>query len=127
MYIEVTRNIEVNVEPIYVAAQSRPDENYFFFAYKVRIKNLGAMTVQLLSRHWTIVDGEGHTEEVKGSGVVGQQPRLEEGQSYEYTSFCPLSTPTGNMRGTYLMVSDQGERFEVKVPVFFFRVPEMLH
>jgi ApaG protein len=127
MYIEVTSEIEVTVEPVYVPQQSRPEESYYFFAYKVQLKNLGNTPVQLLSRHWIITDGQGHVEEVQGQGVVGQQPRLEANQTYEYTSFCPLSTITGNMRGTYLMVNDSGERFEIKVPVFFFRIPELMH
>ncbi len=127
MYVEITQDIEVRVEPLYVADQSRPDESYYFFAYKVQIKNLGKKPVQLLSRHWVITDGHNHVEEVKGPGVVGEQPRLEPDQAYEYTSFCPLTTPTGHMRGTYVMVDDQGERFEVAIPVFFFRVAELMH
>jgi ApaG protein len=127
MYIEVTKNIEIRVEPLYVAQQSRPDESYYFFAYKVRISNLGALSVQLLNRHWVITDGQGHVEEVQGPGVVGQQPRLEPKQAYEYTSFCPLPTPTGNMRGTYEMTTDEGERFNVEIPLFFFRIPELMH
>src|SRR5258708_28379234 len=111
MYLEKTHNIEVRVKPIYVADQSRPREDYFFFVYRVIIRNDGSVGTQLLSRHWIIVDGNGHEEEVKGPGVVGQQPRIEPGQEYEYTSFCPLPTPTGNMRGTYQMVNDRGERF----------------
>jgi ApaG protein len=127
MYVEVTRQIEIRVEPLYVANQSRPEESYYFFAYKVHLKNLGTVPVQLLSRHWTITDGHGHVEEVKGPGVVGQQPRLEAQQTYEYTSFCPLPTPTGNMRGTYTMTTDTGEHFNVEIPVFFFRIPELMH
>jgi ApaG protein len=127
MYVEVTENIEVRVEPVYVENQSRPEESYYFFAYKVQLKNQKDKTVQLLSRHWVITDGNGHVEEVEGPGVVGQQPRLESGQSYEYTSFCPLPTPTGNMRGTYTMVTDEGERFQVEIPLFFFRIPSLMH
>jgi ApaG protein len=127
MYKAVTQNIEVSVEPIYVPAQSRPEESYFFFAYKVQLKNLGQAKVQLLSRHWVITDGHGHVEEVKGPGVVGQQPILEGAQSYEYTSFCPLPTSTGNMRGTYTMVTEGGDQFDVEIPLFFFRVPQMMH
>ena len=127
MYSEVTRQIEVKVDPMYVADQSRPEDDYFFFAYRVRIRNDSPVGAQLLGRHWVIVDGNGHKEEVRGSGVVGQQPRLEPGEEYEYTSFCPLGTPTGNMRGTYQLVDDRGEKFDIKIPLFFFRVPEMLH
>jgi ApaG protein len=127
MYIEVTQNVEVRVEPVFVPNQSRPEEAYYFFAYKVQLKNQRDASVTLLSRHWVITDGNGHVEEVKGSGVVGEQPRLESGQSYEYTSFCPLPTPTGNMRGTYTMVTDEGERFEIEIPLFFFRIPSLMH
>jgi len=127
MYVEITQNVEVQVEPVFVANQSRPEESYYFFAYKVQLKNQRATPVKLLSRHWVITDGNGHVEEVKGPGVVGEQPRLEGGQTYEYTSFCPLPTPTGNMRGTYTMTTDDGERFEVEIPLFFFRIPALMH
>jgi len=127
MYIEVTRDIEICVEPVYVPQQSRPEESYYFFAYKVRISNLGTKPAQLLNRHWVITDGLGHVEEVQGPGVVGQQPRLEAKQTYEYTSFCPLPTPTGNMRGIYQMTTDDGDKFDVEIPLFFFRIPELMH
>ena len=127
MYVEVTQDVAVRVEPVFVANQSRPEESYYFFAYKVQLKNQRKTPIQLLSRHWVITDGNGHVEEVQGPGVVGEQPRLESGQTYEYTSFCPLPTVTGNMRGTYNMVTDDGERFDVEIPLFFFRIPSLMH
>src|SRR5260221_58857 len=127
MYTEITSEIEVFVEPLYVEDQSRPDESYFFFAYKIKITNLGKVGTQLLTRHWVITDGHGNTEEVKGPGVVGQQPYIQPGKTYEYVSFCPLTTPTGNMRGTYSMIDDQGNRYDIKVPLFFLRAAPMMH
>lgn len=127
MYVEITNGIEVLAEPVYVEGQSRPHESYFFFAYKIRITNKGAKSAQLVSRHWIITDGHGHSEDVKGAGVVGQQPMIEPGGSYEYVSFCPLPTPTGSMRGTYMMTDDQGSTYEVTIPVFFLRAAPQMH
>ena len=127
MYVEVTDDIEIKVEPAFVEEQSRPELSYYFFAYHVKIRNLGARTVQLLSRHWIITDGSGVTEEVKGPGVIGEQPKLAPGNEFEYTSFCPLTTPTGNMRGTYQMEDNLGNRFEARIPLFFLRTPLSLH
>jgi ApaG protein len=127
MYVEVTNSIEVLVEPMYVDEQSRPNENYFFFAYKVRITNQSNHQTQLLSRRWLITDGHGNTEEVEGPGVVGQQPQIAPGESYEYVSFCPLTTPSGNMRGTYTMVDDEGHRFDINIPLFFLRAAPLMH
>lgn len=121
MYIEVTREVQVIVEPTYLEEHSKPDGHQFIFAYKVKIINLGNSPVQLMGRHWIITDGKGHVEEVKGPGVVGEHPKLEPGQEYEYSSFCPLPTPTGNMRGTYQMVNSQGEKYDVNIPLFFLR------
>lgn len=125
MYREITRDIQVDVEPQFVPKESSPDT--FVFAYKVRITNLGDAPTQLLRRHWIITDGNGKTREVDGDGVVGEQPRLEPGESYEYSSFCPLPTPSGNMRGTYMMTDDQNEQFTVKIPLFFLRDQNLLH
>ncbi|MBI3542229.1 MAG: Co2+/Mg2+ efflux protein ApaG [Deltaproteobacteria bacterium] len=131
MYRESTHHeelqIEVQAEPAYVKEESRPDDRYFFFSYTIRIKNTGDVPAKLVSRHWIITDGTGTVREVKGEGVIGQQPRLAPGESYEYTSFCPLPTPTGNMRGSYLMVTDDGKTFEVKIPLFFLRDLGSLH
>jgi ApaG protein len=121
MYREITREIEVQVEPSYSAEHSRPERSEFVFVYKIRITNLGARKAQLLARHWIITDGAGPVHEVKGPGVVGQQPELPPGASFEYSSYCPLPTPTGNMRGSYRMLGEDGEEFEVKIPLFFLR------
>jgi ApaG protein len=118
----------VQVHSTYIPERSLPDEGRFFFAYRIRIWNEGSETVQLISRHWIITDGDGETEEVRGPGVVGQQPVLECGQVFEYTSFCPLSTPLGCMRGFFHMIyPEDGENFEVEVGMFTLAVPEMLN
>lgn len=121
MYIERTQNIQITVEPHYVAENSRPQENYYFFSYSIRIQNLGAQTLQLVSRRWFIRDGLKRTHEVNGIGVVGVQPLLRSGEVFEYTSFCPLPTPTGSMRGSYSFIVENGEMLEAKIPVFFLR------
>jgi ApaG protein len=123
MYTETTRQIAVSVEPIYLEDQSSPEESHFVWAYRVRIENLGKDTVQLLRRHWRITDAKGRLQEVEGPGVVGEQPVLEPGQAFEYTSGTPLPTPSGIMVGTYLMESAQGERFEIGIPAFSLDSP----
>lgn len=123
MYTETTRQIAVTVEPIYLEDQSNPEENHFVWAYRVRIENLGKDTVQLLRRHWRITDAKGRLQEVEGPGVVGEQPVLEPGQAFEYTSGTPLPTPSGIMVGTYLMESTKGERFEIGIPAFSLDSP----
>src|SRR5262245_48823649 len=115
---QTTQHISVTVEPTYQPQQSRPDESYYFWTYTVTLKNLGEETVQLVSRHWIITDEHQHVEEVQGEGVVGQQPVLEPGESFVYTSACPLSTPSGSMHGTYQMVTEEGEPFDVAIPHF---------
>ena len=127
MYVETTNGIEIRVEPAYVPEQSDPDAGYYFFAYRVRIANRSEKSAKLMSRHWIITDGNGHTEEVRGDGVVGEQPLLEPGATYEYTSACPLPTPTGNMRGSYQMVDEAGQRLTVRIPLFFLRHPNTFH
>jgi ApaG protein len=119
-YSEKTNDIEITVTPAFVPEQSNPALEQFLFAYHVRIRNDGSERVQLLSRHWVITDGHQRIQEVEGDGVVGKQPVLGPGESFSYTSACPLTTPTGNMRGTYLMVSGRGQ-FRVKIPLFFLR------
>lgn len=119
----VTRDVRVHVISQYIAEHSRPDQGRFLFAYRVRITNEAETPVQLMSRHWIIEDAEGHVEEVQGPGVVGAQPRLEQGQTFEYTSFCPLPTPTGSMRGTYQMVTDDGDAFDAEVGRFELSEP----
>ncbi len=109
------------VEPRYVPEQSVPEARQFFFSYRVQISNLGSEPAQVLSRHWVIVDGAGQVHEVRGPGVVGETPWIRPGETYEYSSYCPLPTPTGNMRGTYQMATESGEQFNAKIPLFFLR------
>ena len=123
----VTEGIRVSVQPVYLAEQSDPDQERCMFAYQVRITNEGDAPAKLVSRHWIITDGLGRTEHVRGPGVVGYTPRLEPGQGFEYTSYCPLSTPTGWMHGTYQMVRDDGQAFDAKVEVFEFFAPRALN
>ncbi len=123
MYSETTREIKVTVKPVYLEDQSSPDENRFVWAYHVRIENLGRQTVQLRTRHWRITDANGRHQEVRGAGVVGEQPVLKPGQSFEYTSGTPLGTPSGIMVGSYQMESGNGEKFDIKVPAFSLDSP----
>jgi ApaG protein len=123
MYTETTRSIQIDVEPFYLAEQSEPDKERWVFGYRVRIENHGTETVRLLTRHWRITDGLGRVVEVRGEGVVGEQPRLEPGESFQYTSGTPLPTPTGIMVGSYQMVSGTGERFDVEIPPFSLDAP----
>jgi ApaG protein len=117
-YWAVTRGIAVNVEPTYLEAQSSPASGQYFWAYRVTIENEGRVTVQLLSRHWMITNARGELTEVKGPGVVGEQPVLKPGESFAYTSGCPLNTPSGMMGGSYTMESENGERFDIEIPTF---------
>jgi ApaG protein len=123
MYKAVTHGIRVTVEPRYLAEESRPEEGRFFFAYTVEITNLTTERVQLKSRHWRIVDGTGAIQEVRGPGVVGKQPVLGPGESFSYTSGCPLGTPDGTMQGTYTMASASGETFNADIPAFSLDSP----
>ena len=123
----VTNNVRVEVESRYAPEHSQPFQNEWFFHYTVRIANEGEDTVQLLTRHWIITDATGHTEEVKGAGVVGEQPVLRPGESFQYTSGCPLKTSTGVMRGTYQMVTEDGEHFDVEIAPFALHEPYTVH
>lgn len=123
MYSATTQAIRVTVKPIYLEDQSSPGENHYVWAYQVEIKNLGDRVVQLLNRHWRITDSLGRVQEVHGAGVVGEQPTLGPGESFQYTSGTPLTTPSGIMVGTYEMESDSGERFDVAVPAFSLDSP----
>jgi ApaG protein len=114
----ITENIRVEVLSRYSAENSRPLEDNWVFQYTVRITNQGPETVQLISRHWIITDGSQHGEEVKGPGVVGEQPVLAPGESFQYSSWCPLKTPTGNMRGTYQMARASGDQFDIEIAPF---------
>ncbi len=124
MYAETTRGIRVQVRPIYLDEQSEPDDGYFVWAYCVRIENQGAETVQLINRYLHITDGNGRVQEVRGPGVVGEQPVLAPGESFEYTSGTPLSSPSGIMVGSYEMVTTDGRRFEVSIPAFSLDTPD---
>ncbi len=123
MYSETTKSITVTVRPVYLEEQSEPDENHFVWAYHIRIENGGHQTVQLLNRYWRITDAKGRVQEVRGAGVVGEQPILEPGDSFEYTSGTPLATPSGFMGGSYEMEAPTGERFDVTVPTFSLDCP----
>jgi len=123
MYSETTRSIKVTVKPVYLEDQSAPADNHYLWAYHVRIENQGGETVQLRRRHWRITDGFGRVQEVRGPGVVGEQPLLAPGATYEYTSSTPLSTPSGIMVGTYEMETPQGESFAVAIPAFSLDSP----
>ena len=123
MYSETTRSIRVTVEPIYLDDQSAPEDNHYVWAYHVRIENEGQQTVQLLNRYWQITDALGQVQEVRGSGVVGEQPVLEPGGSFEYTSGTPLPTPSGIMLGSYEMEDTLGGRFSVTIPAFSLDSP----
>jgi ApaG protein len=123
----VTKGIRVHVESRYDPTRSRPDQSQWFFLYTVRITNEGSVTTQLISRHWIITDATGHIEEVRGPGVVGEQPVLGTGQSFEYTSGCPLPTPFGTMHGTYQMVAANGERFDATIAPFTLTEPHAVH
>ena len=123
MYSETTRSIIVTVKPFYLENQSSPGEERYVWAYHVRIENQGKETVQLRRRHWKITDGRGQVQEVRGPGVVGEQPVLGPGESFEYTSGTPLPTPSGIMVGSYQMESESGERFDVAIPAFSLDSP----
>ncbi len=125
--VAVTRGIRVEVRARYSEAHSSPPSSRWFFLYTIRIANEGDTTVQLLNRHWTIVDGTGHTEEVHGPGVVGEQPVLEPGQAFEYTSGCPLPTPFGSMAGLFEMQRADGTGFEAEVALFQLMQPGSIH
>ena len=123
MYNETTRKILVTVNPYFLEDQSSPGEDHFVWAYHVRIENQGSDTVQLLNRNWKITDALGRLQEVHGPGVVGEQPTLDPGESFEYTSGCPLSTPSGIMVGSYEMQTPAGEKFDVQIPPFSLDSP----
>ena len=122
----VTKGIRVHVTTQYDPSRSMPHQNQWFFLYTVRISNEGTETAQLLTRHWIITDATGHVEEVKGPGVVGEQPVLSPGQSFEYTSGCPLTTPFGSMRGSYQMVTTGGDKFDALIAEFTLSEPTAL-
>jgi ApaG protein len=124
MYRAVTRRIEVTVEPNFLPERSSADKQQYFWSYTIVITNSGDETVQLRTRHWIITDGTGRKQEVRGEGVVGEQPVLAPGERFEYTSGVPLPTASGIMTGRYQMVTESGERFEIEVPTFSLDSPD---
>jgi ApaG protein len=123
MYNAVTRHISVTVTPYFIEDQSDPEDNHYVWAYQVNIENTGGETVQLIGRYWHITDAHGQVQEVRGEGVVGEQPVLRPGESFEYTSGTPLSTPSGIMVGRYQMETKTGEGFEIDIPAFSLDSP----
>ncbi|TNE61506.1 MAG: Co2+/Mg2+ efflux protein ApaG [Alphaproteobacteria bacterium] len=121
----ITDGIRVAVQSFYLNEQSRPDSGHYVWAYRIRISNESARTVQLMNRHWVITDGMGQVKEVRGPGVVGEQPVLHPGEQFVYTSGTPLGTPTGFMRGSYEMVDEGGDPLEVAIPTFSLDSPHM--
>jgi len=123
-YSAVTRQIEVRVIPRFMPERSSPENGYFFWAYTITLTNLGGETVQLKTRHWRITDAQGRLQEVRGAGVVGEEPVLRPGENFAYTSGVPLPTPSGFMTGTYGMVSAAGESFDIEIPAFSLDAPQ---
>lgn len=127
MSTTVTQGIRVTIDSHYLIERSTPSEGQYAFAYHVRISNEGEQTAQLRSRYWLITDGDGRVQEVRGEGVVGAQPRLEPGQTFEYTSWCMIGTPHGSMEGAYQMVRDSGEAFDALIAPFTLALPYSLN
>jgi ApaG protein len=125
MYSAVTHDIQVTVFPEFLPDRSDPKNDRFFWAYTIEIANMGRLRVQLIARYWRITDASGLVEEVRGLGVVGEQPMLNPGETFRYTSGCPLSTPSGIMTGTYQMVDDTERSFDVEIPAFSLDSPHM--
>ncbi|MFW0776662.1 MAG: Co2+/Mg2+ efflux protein ApaG [Rickettsiales bacterium] len=126
MYSCTTRNISVTVIPQYLADQSEPEDAHYVWAYTIQLENMGEETVQLINRHWHITDGNGVVQEVHGEGVIGEQPVLEPGDTYQYTSGVPLTTSSGIMKGHYEMQVDEKEMFLVEIPAFSLDTPEQM-
>jgi ApaG protein len=125
MYSSTTQNVTVFVEPTYLSGESAPEQNVYVWAYKVRIENNSAETLQLKTRYWKITDSYGRVQEVHGPGVVGEQPVLKPGESFEYTSGTPLSTPNGIMMGSYAMQMTDGTLMDIAIPAFSLHTPDM--
>jgi ApaG protein len=124
MYKAVTRGISVTVTPRYMPEESSPEQSRYFFAYSVEIINGSLDRIQLKTRYWKITDANGQVQEVRGAGVVGEQPILGPGESFSYTSGCPLTTPSGTMQGSYLMETTTGETFDAEIPAFSLDIPQ---
>jgi len=120
-------NTKVEVETAYIEEQSDPNQNRYVFSYTITIRNEGTVPAKLLTRHWIITDAEGKVQEVEGEGVVGEQPHLEPGDGFRYTSGTVLETPVGSMQGTYHMIADDGVEFEAEIPAFTLAIPRTLH
>jgi len=127
MSLENTKKIAVNVEATYLVHESDPEKERYLFSYTITIKNTGTSAARLISRYWKITRSDGHEQEVEGDGVVGLHPYLAPEQEFTYTSAAMLDTPVGMMQGHYMMVDDDGERFEVDIPAFTLAVPQTLH
>ena len=125
--MEVLYKVEVSVRTEYLENQSLPSEGKYFFSYTVTIKNVGKIPAKLISRHWVITDANERIEEVRGLGVVGEQPRLKTNESFEYTSGTIINTPVGTMYGTYQMVADNGYEFDAEIPMFSLNIPKLLN
>lgn len=125
--MEVLYKVEVSVRTEYLENQSLPSEGKYFFSYTVTIKNVGKIPAKLISRHWVITDANERIEEVRGLGVVGEQPRLKTNESFEYTSGTIINTPVGTMYGTYQMVADNGYEFDAEIPIFSLNIPKVLN
>ena len=122
-----TCNVAVSAESVYLAEQSDEDQSRYMFAYTVKITNNGSVAARLISRHWLITDSNKRVQEVRGDGVVGEQPNLKPGATYEYTSSAAIDTPVGTMRGSYQMVAEDGTRFDAVIPEFTLSIPRVLH
>ncbi len=122
-----TREITVSAESVYLANQSDEDQSRYIFAYTIKITNSGTIAARLISRHWIITDSNERVQEVRGDGVVGEQPNLKPGATYEYTSSAAIETPVGTMRGSYQMVAEDGTRFDAAIPEFTLSIPRILH
>jgi ApaG protein len=124
MYMAVTHQVKVTVEPTFEPERSDPSEGRYFWRYDIEIANLGDTPVTLIERHWRITDADGRQQEIRGPGVVGEQPTIQPGDSFRYASGCPLTAPSGVMVGDYTMVGADGERFEVAIPAFSLDSPD---
>ena len=120
-------HIRVEVESSYLEEQSEPDERRYVFSYTITIRNEGTLAAKLLTRHWIISDADGRVQEVRGDGVVGEQPRIQPGQGFRYSSGAVIETPVGSMQGSYQMVDDAGARFDAPIPAFRLAIPGLLH
>jgi ApaG protein len=125
--MDLKHDIQVDVQTFYVEEQSDPVEERYVFAYTITIRNQGTVSARLLTRHWIITDSNGHIEEVRGDGVVGEQPYLRPGEGFRYTSGAVLKTPVGSMQGSYQMVADDGMSFDADIPIFTLAIPRTLH